>query len=70
MGRGDKKTKKGKRFASSYGRVRVRKEKTEKYFVKPKVKKEEEIVETKAAPKKKTTAKKTTKKKKATKKEK
>jgi ribosomal small subunit protein bTHX len=60
MGRGDKKTKKGKRFASSYGRVRVRKEKTEKYFVKPKVKKEEEVVETKAAPKKKTTAKKTT----------
>ena len=62
MGRGDKKTKKGKRFASSYGRVRVRKEKTEKYFVKPKAKKEEEVivVEKKAAPKKKTTAKKTT----------
>lgn len=61
MGRGDKKTKKGKRFASSYGRVRVRKEKTEKYFVKPKAKKEEEIVvKKKAAPKKKTTAKKTT----------
>ena len=63
MGRGDKKTKKGKRFASSYGRVRVRKEKTEKYFVKPKDKKEEEeviVVKKKAAPKKKTTAKKTT----------
>ena len=58
MGRGDKKTKKGKRFASSYGRVRVRKEKTEKYFVKPKAKKEEVIVEKKDAPKKKNTTKK------------
>ena len=28
MGRGDKKTKKGKRFAGSYGKTRVRKEKT------------------------------------------
>ena len=65
MGRGDKKTKKGKRFAGSYGKTRVRKEKTEQNFVKPKDKKEEVIVEKKAAPKKKTTT-----KKKATKKEK
>ena len=53
MGRGDKKTKKGKRFAGSYGKTRVRKEKTEQKFVKPKVKKEEVIVEKKADPKKK-----------------
>lgn len=31
MGRGDKKSKKGKRFAGSYGRVRVRKIATEKF---------------------------------------
>ena len=65
MGRGDKKTKKGKRFAGSYGKTRVRKEKTEQNLVKPKAKKEEVIVEKKAAPKKKTTT-----KKKATKKDK
>ena len=70
MGRGDKKTKKGKRFAGSYGKVRVRKEKTEQNFVKPKAKKEEIIVEKKSVPKKKTTVKKTTTKKKTTKKEK
>ena len=73
MGRGDKKTKKGKRFAGSYGKVRVRKEKTEQNFVKPKAKKEEvavEVVEKKDTPKKKTTSKKTTTKKKTTKKEK
>ena len=63
MGRGDKKTKKGKRFASSYGKVRVRKEKTKQNLAKPKDKK-------KAAPKKKTTTKKTTTKKKVIKKEK
>ena len=57
MGRGDKKTKKGKRFASSYGKVRVRKEKTEQNFVKPKAKKEEVIVEKKDSPKKKVTKK-------------
>ena len=57
MGRGDKKTKKGKRFAGSYGKVRVRKEKTEQNFVKLKVKKEKVIVEKKAAPKKKVTKK-------------
>ena len=39
MGRGDKKTKKGKRFAGSYGRVRMRKEKNDKYFENPKSKK-------------------------------
>ena len=70
MGRGDKKTKKGKRFASSYGKVRVRKEKTKQNLVKPKDKKKEVIVEKKAAPKKKTITKKTTTKKKVTKKEK
>ena len=72
MGRGDKKTKKGKRFAGSYGKVRVRKEKTEQNFVKPKAKKEEElevVVEKKAAPKKKKISKKTTTKKKVIKKE-
>tara|TARA_B100000700_G_scaffold326334_1_gene437592 strand:- start:388 stop:591 length:204 start_codon:yes stop_codon:yes gene_type:complete len=67
MGRGDKKTKKGKRFAGSYGRVRIRKEKTEKYIVKPKDKEQEPIVKEKVkkktAPKKKKTAKKTTTKK-------
>ena len=70
MGRGDKKTKKGKRFASSYGKLRIRKEKTKQNFVKPKAKKEEVIVEKKVAPKKKTTSKKTTTKKKSIKKEK
>ena len=73
MGRGDKKTKKGKIFAGSYGKVRVRKEKTEQNFVKPKDKKEEElevVVEKKAAPKKKKTTKKTTPKKRVIKKEK
>lgn len=70
MGRGDKKTKKGKRFAGSYGKIRIRKEKTEKYVVQTKDKKEEKVVKKKASPKKKTTAKKTTKKTKVTKKEK
>ena len=70
MGRGDKKTKKGKRFAGSYGKVRVRKEKTEQNFVKPKAKEEAVVVEKKAAPKKKKTTKKTTPKKKVIKKEK
>ena len=70
MGRGDKKTKKGKRFAGSYGKVRIRKEKTEQSFVKPKDKKEKGIVEKKTAPKKKKISKKTTTKKKVIKKEK
>ena len=70
MGRGDKKTKKGKRFASSYGKVRVRKEKTKQNFVKPKAKKEKVIVEKKASPKKEKTEKKTITKKKVIKKEK
>ncbi|MAR40359.1 MAG: 30S ribosomal protein THX [Flavobacteriales bacterium] len=59
MGRGDKKTKKGKRFAGSYGRVRVRKTDTEKFV--------EKVQETKdkikTTPKKKTTTKKKTSKK-------
>tara|TARA_B100001029_G_C14924475_1_gene373923 strand:+ start:630 stop:833 length:204 start_codon:yes stop_codon:yes gene_type:complete len=67
MGRGDKKTKKGKRFAGSYGKVRIRKEKTDKYIVKPKEKEQEPVVKEqvkkKTAPKKKKTAKKTTTKK-------
>ena len=58
MGRGDKKTKKGKIFAGSYGKTRVRKEKTEQKFIKQKAKKEEVIVEKKDSPKKKTTTKK------------
>ena len=68
MGRGDIKTKKGKRFAGSYGKKRLKKAETEKFIVK--AVKKEEIKETpkkkttakKAAPKKKTVSKKTTKK--------
>ena len=67
MGRGDIKTKKGKRFAGSYGKKRLKKSETEKFIAKA-VK--EEAKETpvkkttakKAAPKKKTVSKKTTKK--------
>ena len=64
MGRGDIKTKKGKRFSGSYGKVRVRKEEVEQFVAKPKTEK----VEVKAAPKKKAVAKKTTAKKGTTKK--
>ena len=64
MGRGDIKTKKGKRFSGSYGKVRVRKEEVEQFVAKPK----EEEVEVKAAPKKKAVTKKTTAKKATTKK--
>ncbi|MEJ6748511.1 MAG: 30S ribosomal protein THX [Flavobacteriales bacterium] len=64
MGRGDIKTKKGKRFSGSYGKVRVRKEEVEQFVAKPKTEK----VEVKAAPKKKAVAKKTTAKKATTKK--
>ena len=69
MGRGDKKTKKGKRFASSYGKVRIRKEDTEKFVEKPKIVKTESVTEKKVETKKKTTSKKkTVTKKKTTKK--
>ena len=64
MGRGDIKTKKGKRFSGSYGKVRVRKEEVEQFVAKPKTEK----VEVKAAPKKKAVGKKTTAKKATTKK--
>ena len=64
MGRGDIKTKKGKRFSGSYGKVRVRKEEVEQFVAKPKTEK----VEVKAVPKKKAVAKKTTAKKATTKK--
>ncbi len=64
MGRGDIKTKKGKRFSGSYGKVRLRKEEVEQFVAKPK----KEKVEVKAAPKKKAVAKKTTAKKATTKK--
>jgi|TARA_B110000240_G_scaffold127257_1_gene141556 30S ribosomal protein S31 len=64
MGRGDIKTKKGKRFSGSYGKIRVRKEEVEQFVAKPKTEK----VEVKAAPKKKAVAKKTTAKKATTKK--
>ena len=64
MGRGDIKTKKGKRFSGSYGKVRVRKEEVEQFVAKPKTEK----VEVKVAPKKKAVAKKTTAKKATTKK--
>ncbi|MBT3417874.1 MAG: 30S ribosomal protein THX [Flavobacteriales bacterium] len=71
MGRGDKKTKKGKRFSRSYGILRPRKIEVEKYISKPKkvvVVEEtaltEEVKETKkTVVKKKSTSKKTTKKK-------
>ena len=62
MGRGDIKTKKGKRFSGSYGKVRVRKEEVEQFVAKPKT------VEVKAGPNKKAVAKKTTSKKATTKK--
>jgi len=67
MGRGDKKTKKGKRFSSSYGRLRPRKGKREIFVIKEKkvetVEQEQEEVLTKKSPaKKKTKAKKATKK--------
>ena len=61
MGRGDKKSKKGKRFAGSYGRVRIRKIKNE--TLKTTVKEETEVKKT-------ITKKKSTSKKKVTKKEK
>ena len=64
MGRGDIKTKKGKRFSGSYGKIRVRKEEVEQFVAKPKTEK----LEVKADPKKKTVAKKTTAKKATTKK--
>lgn len=70
MGRGDKKTKKGKRFSRSYGILRPRKIEVEKYIAKPKkveVVEEtdvEEVKETKkTVVKKKSTSKKKTKKK-------
>ena len=67
MGRGDKKTKKGKRFSSSYGRLRPRKGKREIFVIKEKkvttVEQDQEKVLTKKSPtKKKTKAKKATKK--------
>jgi len=58
MGRGDIKSKKGKRFSGSYGKSRIRKIETEKFVAKVKEVKEEAKTEEKAAPKKKTTAKK------------
>ena len=63
MGRGDKKTKKGKRFAGSYGRVRVKRTKTKKNFLKPQTKSKNTIVEHENSNKKSTTSKKNTKKK-------
>ena len=60
MGKGDKKSKKGKRFADSYGRVRIRKVKNIA-FVTP-IKEETEV-------KKDSVKKKTSSKKKVTKKE-
>ncbi len=63
MGRGDRKTKKGKIRLGSFGKVRPRKKATETFVAKEsKPKKVENLVE-EATEKKKTTAKKTTKKK-------
>ena len=59
MGRGDKKSKKGKRFAGSYGRVRIRKVKNEAFVTR--FKDEIEVKQT-------STKKKTSSKKKVTKK--
>ena len=58
MGRGDKKSKKGKRFAGSYGRVRVRKTATEKFGVKVNETKVDLKAEKKGTPKNKTNTKK------------
>lgn len=60
MGRGDIKSKKGKRFAGSYGKVRARKAASDKF--------EAKVKETKVEVKKATPKKKTSTKKKATKK--
>ena len=59
MGKGDKKSKKGKRFAGSYGRVRIRKVKNEIFITR--VKEEIEIKNT--STKKKTSSKKKVRKK-------
>lgn len=70
MGRGDIKTKKGKRFSGSYGKIRVRKEEVEQFIAKPKTEKVEvKVALKKKAVAKKTTAKKATTKKKVTKKD-
>ena len=45
MGRGDIKTKKGKRFAGSYGKKRLKKAETEKFIAKT-IKKKKETKET------------------------
>lgn len=65
MGRGDKKTAKGKRFKGSYGVTRKKKTSTSAYVAKPK-KAKAETAEKKVAPKK--TTKKATPAKKSTKK--
>lgn len=53
MGKGDRKTKKGKRFAGSYGKLRKRKNEDGKLITKPK-----KVIEEEKDPKKKTTSKK------------
>ena len=65
MGRGDKKSKKGKRFKGSYGVVRPRKKNNDDNTIKHKNKLEEKV-EKKVEEKKKTTTKKKTKTKKKT----
>ena len=69
MGKGDRKTKRGKIRMGSFGKIRPRK-KAKVTFVAKKVEKKqvEEVAVVKTVTKKKTTAKKTTKKKAATKK--
>ena len=56
MGKGDKKTKKGKRFSGSYGNVRPRTNENKVYI--PKKKKKKKATTKKAKVTKKTTAKK------------
>jgi len=67
MGRGDRKSRKGKIFRGSYGVVRPRKTAAEIIIpVKKKIAEKEEVEEKTAVVKKKTTAKKPTTKKKVT----
>ena len=63
MGKGDKKTKKGKRFSGSYGNVRPRANENKVYIPKKKVALKEETTTAKPKVTKKTAAKKTTAKK-------
>ena len=64
MGKGDKKTKKGKRFSGSHGNVRPRSNESKVYVPKKKAAPKEEVTKEKTKEPKKTTKKTTTAKKK------